>query len=454
MYFRHGDILFLEGSVEAAAPSTKPTHAITPRCQHGPRGMCHHCAGETSKESTLTCNHGSNSTCPNCANFSKQDDGPAEWLCNHADSTFCVKCLPPKDDDDDPMPSNCPCNQALGQKCVRCLKVAKTRKVNFVSYNKMMADKKTQCTTRHQKGLTCFTCAPPPIPDYKGKPNCNRGHKPWPIGVCLACAPSNAHLRQQKFRYTDIISISSKILQPFYMAWSGKKFAVQQAAILFGSYVEVPSTQEDAGPAEMECRAMVEAMYCPPQENLPGGVRFLVDKEESSVHQIAAALGMDCVGWVITTNPRAGDLYEGKVFLSCNEIRMAARFQNAYKNEHGQSRFSTVVMESGAQVEPFAYQVSDQCVALERDGVLADDKDPWLMSTKVPKNGELMPSIVYKNNPLLAGTPFLADAFIVNVTVTAPVNPVYKFAHFDFPTVNGTEMHLRSHLAEFSRLVS
>ncbi len=61
--------------------------------------------------------------------------------------------------------------------------------------------------------------------------------------------------------------------------------------------------------------------------------------------QMAARLKLEPVGWIITTLPREGAKYGGKVFLSSAEIRQAARFQHRYKDENGHSRFVTVVLE-------------------------------------------------------------------------------------------------------------
>jgi hypothetical protein len=57
----------------------------------------------------------------------------------------------------------------------------------------------------------------------------------------------------------------------------------------------------------------------------------------------------------------------------------------------------------GETIEPKAYQVSDQCVALERDNCFQRAKDPWMMAAREVKDGEISPSFVYKNKPILPG---------------------------------------------------
>jgi len=135
------------------------------------------------------------------------------------------------------------------------------------------------------------------------------------------------------------------------------------------------------------------------------------------------------------------------VFMSASEIRQAARFQNRYKDDDGFSRFATVVLEHGKTVEPLAYQVSDQCVALERDECLGPSKDPYMMATRVPKKGEMVPKVIYKDKALGPGQEFLADEFIVTVVVSTPQRRESIFAHADFPS-GGGEKELRVQLLE------
>ncbi len=115
---------------------------------------------------------------------------------------------------------------------------------------------------------------------------------------------------------------------------------------MIGNYIDEPAdTKMEGG-----IRAQVHAIYEPPQEGLPAGVRFLRDPNEKVVHELAARLKLEPVGWIITTLHREGAKYGGKVFMSSAEIRQAARFQNRYKNEDGHSRFVTVVLERTSHI--------------------------------------------------------------------------------------------------------
>jgi len=336
-----------------------------------------------------------------------------------------------------------------------------------------MKEKQAFCKFKHPPSMTCPYCAPPEVPNYQGKKDCNKGHKPWPEGVCLSCAPPIANIKEQSFRYCDSISLQAELVQPWYFSWVRKGTDKQRAAILFGKYLPEPEETKNQG----AIRAQVYALYEPPQEGLATGVRFLRDPDEKTVHEVAERLGIEPVGWIITTMPRSGEKYGGKVFMSGAEVLQAARFQNRYKNDIGHSRFVTVVIEyDKTAVEPRAYQVSDQCVAMERDGLIIKAEDPYMISTREQKNGEMPPAVVYKAKSLLPGTPFLPDDFLVKVIVSQAKAPESKakkptttateskdkkddkagagtelvLHHSVFPS-RGTDLHMRSHMAEQTR---
>lgn len=144
------------------------------------------------------------------------------------------------------------------------------------------------------------------------------------------------------------------MLQPFYTNWMRSGSTFQRAAILLGRYMEEPAETNNPG----AIRAVVHALYEPPQENARNFVRFLKDSNEKLIHSLSQKLGLEVVGWVVTTAERLGEKYGGHVIMSGLEVQQAARFQNRYKDQYGYSKFVTVVMEHAAQVEPRAYQVS------------------------------------------------------------------------------------------------
>ena len=248
------------------------------------------------------------------------------------------------------------------------------------------------------------------------------------------------------------MSIEPQLIQNFYTQWMRSGSTFQRAAILFGRYVDEPVETNNPG----AIRANVFALYEPPQESAKDFVRFLKDPHEKTIHALAARCGLEVVGWIVTTVERTGEKYGGHVIMSGLEVQQAARFQNRYKNALGYSRFVTIVMEHAATVEPRAFQVSDLAVCLERDGVFAKAPDSNMMATRVPAAGEMVPTVVYKDRPLLPGKEFLPDEFIVKVILTAPSagaggDPVFR--HADFPGLSSspTDAMLKGYMAKYAR---
>lgn len=87
-------------------------------------------------------------------------------------------------------------------------------------------------------------------------------------------------------------------------------------------------------------RATVVEIYEPPQESTRDTIRLLPDDRQELVDQLAAALGLQKVGWIFTDllpedvqkgtvkNTRNGDTY----FLSAQECIMAGYYQNQHPN--------------------------------------------------------------------------------------------------------------------------
>lgn len=95
----------------------------------------------------------------------------------------------------------------------------------------------------------------------------------------------------------------------------------------------------------------MQALYYPPQKLKPDGVQLSRNSTEKYVVQIAAACGLEPVGWVITTLPRSGEQYGGDMLMSGAEIRQAARFQDKWaKDDHGHSKFVTMIIQRNIYV--------------------------------------------------------------------------------------------------------
>ncbi len=95
-------------------------------------------------------------------------------------------------------------------------------------------------------------------------------------------------------------------------------------------------------------------------------------------------------------------------------------------------------------------------MALERDGCFDQAADPYMMAGRVPKENEMMPSIIYHDHPLIAGTEFLPDDFIVKVILFTK-NGASFFRHDKFPSnlLNSpssvVDREIKSHMRLYSK---
>lgn len=81
---------------------------------------------------------------------------------------------------------------------------------------------------------------------------------------------------------------------------------------LYGYYAEDPNYKGGV-------RAIIEAIYEPPQLGDISGFNLLEDPYEQQVNIIAEALSLERIGWIFTT-------INHDTFLSSHEIRMAAKY--------------------------------------------------------------------------------------------------------------------------------
>lgn len=349
----------------------------------------------------------------------------AEWLCTHPPNVFCPKCIPPEEED----PS-------------------KKTKIDVKPFKQLLNERRAMCKFRHSPQTVCAMCAPPRQPSFTGLASCDRGHQPWPRGVCTHCAPPTAVLRPQEYRHVDGISLPSAMIEGFYRRWTLEdRREVMRCALLFGRVI--PEEKDIENPDGV--RAVVSALYEPPQKRLPDGVRLLRDEAETRILELAAAAGLIPVGWVITASERPDEpRYGGKAFMSGLEVCIAATLQQKYAHLSafpGFSQFVTVIIENAAIVEPRAFMVSDQCQALVHDGCLLPGEDPFMVRARPTAKGEMAPKIVYHDRTLESGGEFLPDNFLVKVRVMTSTPDQYSFALYEFPSrLSATPALLKAYL--------
>ncbi|XP_024373871.1 NPL4-like protein 2 isoform X1 [Physcomitrium patens] len=149
-------------------------------------------------------------------------------------------------------------------------------------------------------------------------------------------------------------------------------FSIKRGGIMYGSVNEAGEIK-------------VDVIYEPPQQGSEEGLLLMRDMdEEKRADVIAAGLGLRKVGFIFTQTITQN---QGGYTLSNAEIRQTAEF-------HAESDFeqwATAIVklevneDGGADVHFEAFQLSDQCVKLFKDGLFEEnvpDLDPKLTRMK------------------------------------------------------------------------
>lgn len=231
-------------------------------------------------------------------------------------------------------------------------------------------------------------------------------HPPWPRGICSTCQPGAVTLNRQRYRHVDNVLLEHAApVERFLAYW--RATGHQRVAFLLGRYERHPDVP-------LGVRARVAALYEPPQECSRDRVALRPDADAALATALAARLGLRRVGWLFT-DLLPLDLARGTVrhlrgvdthFLSAQECIMAGHFQNEHPNacRHAAggyfgSKFVTVCVtgDSGHQIHLEGYQVSGQCQALVRDGVLLPTRDaPDLGYIRDCTPQQFVPDVYYK----------------------------------------------------------
>jgi nuclear protein localization family protein 4 len=266
-------------------------------------------------------------------------------------------------------------------------------------------------------------------------------HEPYPRGICSKCQPSAVTLNRQPWRHVDSIMFeNSQIVDRFLQFW--RESGAQRVGWLYGKYEHYPENP-------LGIKAVVSAIYEPPQESSKDHIKILPDPKEEIVEEIAQGLGLRKVGWIFTDLVPAAD---GKVkhyrgvdthFLSAQEIINAATFQNLHPNpcrstEEGTfgSKFVTVCVTGNKdnEVHMEGYQVSNQSMALVKDKILVPTKDaPELAYIRESTEKNYVPDVFfmakdeYGNEVKKLGRPLPVEYLLIDVPVSTPKEPQYTF---------------------------
>ena len=158
-------------------------------------------------------------------------------------------------------------------------------------------------------------------------------HTAGASSVKLTDLPGPVTLNRQPWRHVDgIMFENSHIVDRFLQFW--RESGNQRGGWLYGRYEMYPEVP-------LGIKAVVCAIYEPPQESSRDHLKILPDPKEDIIEEIATNLGLRRVGWIFTDLvplPGVGGkvkCYRGGEthFLSSQEIITAASYQNNFPNK-------------------------------------------------------------------------------------------------------------------------